>query len=323
MKLPGSEVLIHAFISIDGEAVQMRILLTAVFVLLLNGLRILMGKTPRSCSGITQASDISDEFKAEKKALKFVSDKDYGNAALRYHLQEVFATRHSFTAEYKELLVVSMLQLVHASKVVVNQRIVSNGYSKFGQVGGALDFWSIIKACRSFIPPEMKQLMFDNLQHFVSLMRANHGIKESEYDEKKIISVNLPGTIPAEQLVIYRRRELLIKGQVNIDDYNERATVRIQASELRETHQLEAKNRKKAQELAKAQEIVTKFAEEQKKLEDKIEKRNLKIQKKEEDRLEKIRISALPVAERRALKLHHAEMIMAAALPAAMEIDEV
>ena len=59
-----------------------------------NDLKIDIGKTPASCSGRTHASDISDDFKAEKKVMKHKATHSWdSNPTLRKRLQ-AFIIRH-------------------------------------------------------------------------------------------------------------------------------------------------------------------------------------------------------------------------------------
>ena len=55
-----------AFVSCDGEASHIRVLKSEDVVARFKDVKELLGKTLRSCSGATQASDISQYFKAEK-----------------------------------------------------------------------------------------------------------------------------------------------------------------------------------------------------------------------------------------------------------------
>jgi len=54
------------FMTCDGEESQIRVLLEEAFAEKFSDLRIVIAKTPRSCSGVCQASDISEGFKEER-----------------------------------------------------------------------------------------------------------------------------------------------------------------------------------------------------------------------------------------------------------------
>lgn len=79
------------FMSCDGEESQIRVLLQDTFAEKFSDLRIVIAKTPRSCSGVCQASDISEGLQEEKGSLKKATDDDFADPLLQSALEAAFA----------------------------------------------------------------------------------------------------------------------------------------------------------------------------------------------------------------------------------------
>ena len=208
-----------AFVSCDGEASRIRVLMSEDVVARFKDVKVFLGKTPRSCSGVTQASDISQDFKAEKKVMKNIKYSDFQNPVLKQLLQDIMDSLHNFSDEIKKLMVTSLLQLTYTAHSVINLHIVVDGYTQFGQQGGNIDLFKILSAIRSTTPAKQKTLMQKLLPQFVDMMRARHQITEKEMDEAGIMNVNRKGTLPSENATISHKRAVLINGSEIIDEY--------------------------------------------------------------------------------------------------------
>ena len=79
------------FMSCDGEESQIRVLLQDTFAEKFSDLRIVIAKTPRSCSGVCQASDISEGLQEEKGSLTKATDDDFADPLLQSALEAAFA----------------------------------------------------------------------------------------------------------------------------------------------------------------------------------------------------------------------------------------
>jgi hypothetical protein len=76
--------------SCDGEESQIRVLLEGTIATRFSDLWIVVAKTPRICSGLSQASDISEGFKEEHKALKHCNSEDFADPLLHDALVNIF-----------------------------------------------------------------------------------------------------------------------------------------------------------------------------------------------------------------------------------------
>jgi hypothetical protein len=326
--------MMSAFVSCDGEASQIRVLMRADVVALFRLACVILGKTPRSCSGVTQSSDISNNFKAEKKVMKSAQYQGYENPVLRNLLRECIGPIFNFSDEFKKLLINSLLQLIFAAHCVINLHIVVHGYTEFGQQGGNINFYKIMSACRAAITPRMKLLMFNAIDHFVRIMRECHQITEAEMDAAGIINVNRPGTLPSEELTVSHKRAVVINGDHIIDE-NARHVERLNPVAIAARAQV-ARFNSAEKAVAKAQEDVRigqeMDARSEAKMKAQADKRQAKLDKLEENRkaraiksasaeAERLLMFNMTAAERRVYRLQQAERNLAS-LVAAEVADE-
>jgi hypothetical protein len=253
--------LLLAFCYCDGEAIQIAQLMNPVYVARFKAYNIVCGKTPRSCSGVTQSSDLQNTFKAEKKIMKFADDKPYENNILEQRLRAIFLTKHNFSSDMVDLIVTSLQQLVYAAQKTINPLIVAEGYTLFGQQAGHLDFYKIIGACRSQVSVAQKKLMKSLVPQFITIMREKHQITEKEMDDAGIINNNDPHRLPAEDLVVHQKRAVVLNGDYIVQEtVDRRERIRLaplQAQERRENQKrIKAVNQLEAARKASAAALV-------------------------------------------------------------------
>ena len=197
----------------DGEAIVGKALEDEVVKLELIEALIDLGKTPASCSARTQASDISDEFKAEKKVLKHIANRDWDNDPnLKNRLKAIFNTRPSLSQEFRRKGINALLQLTIASKNVMTQNIVTKGYHKYGQ-GAELSFKRIISACSATISPRDFKIMEEAMPEAVAVMQRDFCLTETAMDKWGIINVNRERGLPKDQRATHRMRAVLVSGK--------------------------------------------------------------------------------------------------------------
>ena len=97
------------------------------------------GKSPASCSAITQASDDSDFFKASKKKLVRIRESDYVHPGLNRRLTELLLGRltmkgvNRLTIGKRSLICNGLQQVVYSIQHVLTPEIVKQGYRRIGQ----------------------------------------------------------------------------------------------------------------------------------------------------------------------------------------------
>jgi len=154
--------------------------------------RIYVAKTPRSCSAICQASDISKGFKAEKTALAHVQPEIFENLLLKAALTQLFiqyktdnvsteltsAKIHSYTS--------GLQAMTYVAQNIQTSRIVQEGYTQFGQKGGRVDAFKILSACREDIAVAESSKMMDSMEFLGTLYKAYGEVDERYYDDLNI-----------------------------------------------------------------------------------------------------------------------------------------
>jgi hypothetical protein len=150
---------------------------------------LLLQKTPRSCSGITQASDISEGFKEEHLCLKKSTEEDRTDPLLEQALVHAFETYQTenpssdIKAAKRTTYIQGLLAMTYVTQNIQTRTTVQHGYSQWGQKGGALDFFKIMEATRADIPASQLEIMYRNLPAAVNFIREDGRIPEAWYDE--------------------------------------------------------------------------------------------------------------------------------------------
>ena len=177
------------YMSCDGEESQIRVLLEETVAVRFSDLRIVVAKTPRSCSGISQASDISEGFKEEHQALAHCTSEDFADPLLQHALENIFGKylednpNSDIKADKRTTYIHGILAMTYATQNVQTRTTVQHGYTHWGQKGGSLDFFKIMEACRVPIPKAQMDIMFANLPIAVDFIRKQGMIPEAWYDE--------------------------------------------------------------------------------------------------------------------------------------------
>ena len=176
------------FISCDGEESQIRVLVQEAMAEKFSDRRIVIAKTPRSCSGITQASDISEGFKEEHLVLKKSTEQDRLDPLLEQALVRAFETYQTenpssdIKAAKRTTYIQGLLAMTYVTQNVQTRTTVQHGYSQWGQKGGALDFFKIMEAPRAEIPTSQLEIMHQNLPTAINFIREDGRIPEAWYD---------------------------------------------------------------------------------------------------------------------------------------------
>ena len=183
-----------AFVSCDGEESQIRVLTRAAVAKRFADQRIVVGKTPRSCSGICQAADISDGFKAEKKMLGNVEAEIFDNLLLKEALTRLFIqykadnVSSTLTASKIKSYSSGLQAMTYVAQNVQTSRVVQEGYTQFGQKGSYVDTFKILSACRENIDIVESNKMMHNMAIMGALYKTHGEIDEKFYDDLALIN---------------------------------------------------------------------------------------------------------------------------------------
>jgi hypothetical protein len=128
----------RAFVVCDGEPSQIQVFQEGFILQFMAESLIDFGKSPASCSGITQASDDSDFFKASKKKLVRIREADYRHPGLDKTLKEILRGRktmneeHRLTSARRILIGNSQQQVIYSVQHLLTPEIVKAGYRRIG-----------------------------------------------------------------------------------------------------------------------------------------------------------------------------------------------
>ncbi len=121
------------FLYCDGENKQISVIQTPDVLNLLSEAGVDVAKTPASCSGILQASDVSNAFKAIKTRLKNLNDESGLGETQLLVLRSTLATMPGFTAPKKKSIIAAFQKVVFAVKNSVKPETIQAGFSRTGQ----------------------------------------------------------------------------------------------------------------------------------------------------------------------------------------------
>ena len=230
----------RAFVMCDGEEAQIRVFQEPEIKLLLEENLIDFGKTPASCSGITQSSDVSFFFKATKASLKNIHTKNYQDPSLERNLKTAFlhfrtgngpTTITSFTAAKETKLVDALQQICYTIHETIKPSIIENGYIWCGQNAPiSLDangnetmakYEACMAKCTTQLSVEQCENLRSNFPYFVEIMRTRGRITEAEMDAKGIPSFAEfdSNRTPKDQRALHKQRAVIMNSEECIAQY--------------------------------------------------------------------------------------------------------
>jgi hypothetical protein len=223
----------------DGEEAQIRVFQEEEIRALFTENRIDFGKTPASCSGILQSSDISMFFKSTKQVLKTVHTEQYNSAILERNLKTAFAAYRllreslpsAFTSAVESKVIDALQQIVYTIHRTLNPHVVINGYIDCGQDAPiGLDtngqptmakYDVCIQKCTKQLTLDEVAVMREHFQHFVSVMREHGKITEAEMDAKGIPNYNNDDhdNKPKDQRALHKQRAVVMNAQETVAQF--------------------------------------------------------------------------------------------------------
>ena len=194
--------------SCDGEESQIRVLLEETIATKFSDLRIVVAKTPRSCSGISQASAISEGFKEGHKALKHCTSEDFADLLLHDALVNIFKKylednpNSDIKSDKRTTYIHGLLAMTYATQNVQTRTTVQHGYTHWGQKGGSLNFSRSWKHAEYQFPRQL-DITFENLPIAVNFIRTEGMIPEAWYDEIGIYKIRDGDSVEKENGKLY------------------------------------------------------------------------------------------------------------------------
>ena len=278
----------------DGEESQIRVFQEVEIRQLFNQNLIDFGKTPASCSAITQSSDVSMFFKATKQVLKGICGTNYRNNLLERNLKYVFeqlrlrhgprTTSTSFTSAAENHIVDGLQRIVHTIHKTTNPEIIINGYRECGQDAPISlntngqptmeKYEKAISKCTTQLSVLQCQILKDNFHHFVEIMRLRGRITEAEYDAKGIPNFKEYDSDkkPKDEHALHKQRACVMNADIVIAqfiNYQQQRSIRLQELENRRLERAATADERQRAKEAKAAEKLRRssLSEEQKRAE--------------------------------------------------------
>ncbi len=209
------------FMYCDGEYKQISVIQSPEVLKLLSDAGIDVGKTPASCSGILQASDVSNTFKGIKTRLRNLNDEFGLNELQIQDIKDILATFPEFTAARKKAIVSSLGKVVYCVTNSVKASTVSSGYKRTGQY--PVDFKRTLGLTTyKYKPNEVKTIMAA-LPTLRKEMFETGEIKEETMDNLKIVNVadKTGKYTPNDMRALSNRRALIMNADVCIQKFKE------------------------------------------------------------------------------------------------------
>lgn len=122
----------RAFVTCDGEPGQIEVFQEPELLEAFKAALIDFGKTPASCSGICQASDVSNFFKASKKRVKTLYSDNFVDAEVEEDIMAML-TEMNFSSEKKRLVCDALQLVARAVQDTLTRSCVQHGYERCGQ----------------------------------------------------------------------------------------------------------------------------------------------------------------------------------------------
>ena len=250
----------RAFVICDGEPSQIQVFQERFVLDAMKETLIDFGKSPASCSAITQSSDDSDFFKASKKKLVRIRETDYISAGLNTRLQNILSRRvdadgqQRVTSAKKGLICNALQQVLYSIKHVLTPEIVKQGYKHIGQY--PVSFRTTIGRCTRQVTARDMDVMERQLPAIVEIFRTTGKVTEAQMDAAGIFSVNSESTNskPKDERAMHQQRSVIMNSDDCIAQY--RAHVEHRAAEpARRALALEQREAAKLVRERKAEEV--------------------------------------------------------------------
>lgn len=181
----------RAMVYCDGEEVQIRELQTPEMIALLADNLVDFGKTPASCSGKCQSSDVSYFFKGVKKFLQLIDTHEWESPRLRDRLKALVKDR-KMTDSHKVKTVEGLQKIIYALKSVISRHVVADGYRMCGQ--HPFSFEKVLTTCTRPYSVREWTVILEKRGDLEALMESNGRITEKEMDDLGIVNENYHDT---------------------------------------------------------------------------------------------------------------------------------
>ena len=214
----------NAFISTDGEQIQIETFIEPQCSEMLKAASILEAKHSASYSAKGNAWDAGNYFKATKCRAKSMHSGTVSSmtAAVRRNLDAILTELTHLDVGTRNHMANAVCRIVAACRATLTFSIIQGGFIETGQWDPALNppgynFDKKMGCCTSFIPPVDLTLMRSKLVELAALMRSQGLVTEAQYDVAGIIQVMDSRSTPKDQRPLHQNRAMLLNVAANLE----------------------------------------------------------------------------------------------------------
>lgn len=215
----------RAFLTCDGEEEQIRVFLEPEIREIFADKCIDLGKTPASCSGALQSSDVSKFFLASKKVLKHTNDISTVRNILATRISTLLQSIHVINPDRKTKVLQALLRIHHAINETLTPKIVQEGYRVSGFEPLSID--AVFNRCTSKLKEDPWKNIVDAVPVLCESMSRNGFLTEAEMDILGIPILDDNSKVPKDKRALHQQRAVMINAEEAVTKYINRRAERV------------------------------------------------------------------------------------------------
>lgn len=267
------------FFAEDGEDVQIKCYLDPEIRKLCEDNNIVIGKSASSSTEIQQALDRGNLFKGTKSRLAAISNDDIVKQYLYLKEQlvrvwKLHEERHGIgiTVDHRKAGINGIIKVYDCLTYTISKSTIVDSFKFTGSHPYNIE--QIMNECTATIPREQDIIIRRNKDYLVQTLRDEGEIFEAIYDNCGILDNIARGGKPKDQLVIMRRRCLILTNNkfyereiAKVEIAKQEVQNKIKAREARELKKVENKKIREQKLIQKSEALEIKEKERKRKLE--------------------------------------------------------
>jgi hypothetical protein len=198
------------YLVVDGDATQIDAIDDVRIKNMLTDNKIALGKGPASCSGVCgNALDCSNLFKGCKTKIRNKEAVGSGkslNSELEDNIESLIIKHPALdiSSNKRFKIVKGIVHLNYNEMEVIKKSTIKKGFERIGMIGEE-KLEKTLSCCYNYknIPVDQIDALKSKFNNLVDSFRTHGEIKETQYDEMKIIKTE---TTDKDSLVVYRQR---------------------------------------------------------------------------------------------------------------------
>jgi hypothetical protein len=244
----------HAFVYCDGESKQIEVFQNPEIISSMQTNLILLGKTPASCSGILQSSDVSPFFRDCKQFLRSICDKNWQNQQVKINMKALFEDLEIDALRIPPAHILKIKVGLEQVTFMMKDRMkidhIQRGYSDTGQwlhaleadenignnfslqpsaEGGYKNFHQTMTKCTAINGERLTILQYnafeDALIPAINLYKINGCLTEENMNDLQLVNTT-EGRIMKDARPLHQQRAVLMNSATTVAWYQHYITTR-------------------------------------------------------------------------------------------------